>query len=93
MNENLICYAEPVEFCERHKGNTLVRRCCHLGNRCVIESRIAGHQQGFIDYVEDLPDGDLICEPGLLLDRGGLDKAWLRAIERMKRGDAPVVER
>ncbi len=86
-------YADPADFCERHAGNSVVRRCCHLGNRYVAEMRLHGEEKGYIDYVEDAADGGLIVEPGGPLDRVGLQVEWDRQIARMRAGEAPMPDR
>ena len=59
------CCEEPVHNC------WWIVRCAHLDNRFVVAMR---NRRGtcFVDYVEDLPDGDLLVEPHTACFHGGL---------------------
>lgn len=55
--------------CERHapphfSGNYIVVRCAHFGTRFVVEFRTSLPDRHFMDYVEDLPDGDVLVQAG-----------------------------
>ena len=73
-----------------------VRRCAHLGDRFVVEIRATQWEGGFIDYVEDLPDGEVLVEGHSAYDysqnkdREGI---WEALIERMMRDDPPDTEK
>jgi len=96
-------FADPEEFCERHKGNHLIRRCAHLGDRYVAELRIkpgtavgqplalasATWDSGYIDYSEDLPDDDMIVEGHRFETREEAATLWEEMTGRMLRGEAP----
>lgn len=57
-------------------------RCLHIGRRFVVEIGHEFHPEwGFVDYVEDLPDGTTLVENGRLDDWDGL-------VERTRAGDS-----
>lgn len=89
--------------CRRHRfpmtpgpGDTIYTpRCVHLGNRFIVEFRSTRLPGGCVDYVEDLPNGDLICEshsfwedvPAFGLP--SVDALWNQLEERMREGNGP----
>ena len=60
-------------------------RCCHMGDRFVVERSHYPGKWNFVDYVETSPDRtDLIgCE-------NGRPEGWDGFVARMERGDPPV---
>lgn len=50
--------------CSRHKTAAPYRiaRCCHIGDRFVVQMERPERRYTTIDYVEDLADGGLIVE-------------------------------
>lgn len=78
--EVYIC-ADPAEFCERHRGNEVVRRCHHFGEFYVSEMRLRGKSSGFVDYVHDV-------EPWVLEEHHfetaeEADRFWRELVDRM----------
>jgi hypothetical protein len=94
--ERVIIFGDPDEFCERHKGNVLVRRCCHFGQRSVVEMRIKelAVEQGFyVDYVEDLDNGDMGIESSdLFRSRAEGDEYWQIMVDKMMAGRGPTLQ-
>lgn len=69
-----------------------VVRCSHVGPRFVVHLR--DHQTGYniVDYVEDLPDGEVIVEACGGLDDDASARAFDRLVARMVAGDPPRPE-
>lgn len=89
---------QRISECRRHGIPTVpttgvpyyVARCAHFGERFVVQ--INANDSGFIivDYVEDLPDGDVLVEghyPGLFDEE--LDELWQELTARMLANDPP----
>lgn len=95
--------------CTRHfaspdpntKRSYYAKRCMHVGNRFVVEIRPTQWDGGFVDYVEDLPDGEVIVEGHSALNYGAgedpetdewgdrADDLWDYLTKRMMAGDPP----
>lgn len=58
-------------------------RCTHLGNRFVVETANQASGWRFVDYVETLPDGEVVVETG----------EWEALVAQMERGEPPMPER
>ncbi len=89
----VVTYQNPADFCDRHKTISLVRRCCHLGNRFVIEMRRGDEAYRTVDFVEDLPDGGVLVEADCCWDEQQAQVIWDWQVERLKNGETPVPER
>ena len=66
--------------CERHSpsqfgANLAVVRCAHWSNRFVVEFRTSFQGWHFIDYVEDLPDDDVLMQANYV-PMGKWDEVW-----------------
>lgn len=63
-------------------------RCLHIDNRFLVEVGNEPHPDwGFVDYVEERPDGTLVVETDR--EQGG----WERLGERIRAGDPPKGEK
>jgi len=69
---------------EKHKPDDwFVYRCFHIDQRFVVDIRCDRWRAVHCDYVEDLPNGDLIVEPGDEDD-------WELFTSRLLVGDGPI---
>ncbi len=85
-------YAEPSEFCPRHQGNTVVRRCHHFGEFYVAEVRHGfGSAGGAIDYCRDTEP--FVCESHYFTNRQEADAYWAAVRRRMLNGIPPDGDR
>lgn len=60
-----------------------VLRCMHIGSRFVVDVRSRDSAYVACDYVEDLPGGELLVEPGDQADY------WEEFTARLLSGDPP----
>jgi hypothetical protein len=93
---SVVEYCAPAIGCERHRDVWLCRRCCHLGNRFVAWVDSEGISRGswwaHIDYVEDLPDGEVLVEPGHADTLEAALELWDDMVAVMKSGRPPNPE-
>lgn len=89
-DDDALTWANPSDFCEYHKGNTVVRRCCHKGDYYVSEMRLAGDESGFIDYVYD--GNDWIVEDSYFRNPDEAQRYWEAMLHKMMAGQPPERE-
>jgi hypothetical protein len=79
-------------FVDNHNGMYYAHRCMHIGNRFVVEIR--SRESGFVvvDYVEDLPNGDVLVE-GYDPNPEYVDRIWERLTGYLLAGCPPNKQR
>lgn len=68
-----------------------VARCSHYGRRFVVDIRNAESGFVIVDYVEDLPDGDVLVEAHSPASED-VGTCWDRLVARMLADDPPQPE-
>lgn len=91
-------WCSPALGCPRHKDHWIFKRCAHLGSRFVVWSQMIDWTakigwSAYIDYVEDLPDGDVIVQGNYTRNQEQAEEMWALMVKLMESGEAPNPER